>query len=441
MRTKTSSISTVADKERRGFGVDRLALRNRLASWWLAKNLRSEFWRFLCVKFLFDSGMFIFFLLYNLYLLDLGFKEDFLGWTTGAMGLGTIAGSLPAGLLVQRFGLRKALLVCLALTSAISAFRSACTSGTWLLCLAFFGGAAAGLWAVCVPPIVAQLTDDKNRPFAFSIVFSSGIGFGVLAGLVGGYLPKWMLFLAPRHTAVGAKQAALLLACGLAGLALWPASRLEFKFATAPETRHYPRNSFVFRFFPALAVWSFATGAFTPFFNAYFSHGLGISVERIGKIFSLGQLVQALAVLAAPFVFRKFGLLTGILYTQILGAFALEWLATGPRGWSVAVAYAGYTSFLWMSEPGMYSLLMNNVKPGERAGASGLNVLVISGTQAIAAAAAGVAFARYGYPVVMTVIGTAILAAAFLFRYLLYNECTQSSAQTTVETVDRGVAA
>ena len=104
-------------------------LASRVAGWWFDKGLGREFWKLLAVSFLFDSGMFVFFLLYNLYLLDLGFREDFLGWTTAAMAFGTIAGSLPGGVLAQRTGLRKTLLVCFSAVPAICALRAISASG------------------------------------------------------------------------------------------------------------------------------------------------------------------------------------------------------------------------------------------------------------------------------------------------------------------------
>ncbi|HLV94198.1 MAG TPA: MFS transporter [Candidatus Acidoferrales bacterium] len=403
----------------------RRSLPVRLSSWWLDKNLGKEFWNFITVSFLFDSGMFIFFLLYNLYLLDLGFRENFLGWTAGAMALGNIAGSLPCGRFTQRFGLRKTLLVCLSVVPALCAFRAIFTSGPWLLALAFLGGAISSLWAVAEPPVVAQITDERHRAFGFSVVFASGIGFGILAGLVGGYLPTWLSFVPFGAARIGGKRAALLFGCGLAALALWPASRLKFKAPPAGEKRHYPRNRFVFRFFPALAVWSFATGAFAPFFNAYFARDLRMPVERIGAIFAGAQLVQVLAILVAPAIFRQFGLITGIMYTQFACAASLIWLAAGKGGWSSVVAYSGFMGFQWMSEPGMYTLLMTRVQHGERAGASALNLLVISGARAIAASAAGLAFTRFGYPVVMIAVGVLIFLAGCSFRLLLGGESTE----------------
>jgi hypothetical protein len=304
----------------------------------------------------------------------------------------------------------------------ISAVRTMPDSAVWLIASAFCAGCVSSLWAVVVPPVVAQITDERNRAVGFSVVFASGIGFGFLAGLLGGYLPKWMLSLHLSMEPADAKRAVLFLASGLAAVALWPASKLKFNSEPAPSRKLYPRNGFVTRYFLALAIWSLATGAFAPFFNAYFSHGLEVPVERIGGIFAIAQLFQVLAILLAPAVFRRFGLIAGIMYTQFGCALAMGWLAIGAGGWWSAAAYASYTALQWMSEPGMYTLLMGRVRQGERAGASALNLLVISGTRAIAAAVAGVAFVRFGYPLVMTTIAAAILVSGALFGLLLRNE-------------------
>ncbi len=72
-----------------------------------------------------------------------------------------------------------------------------------------------------------------------------------------------------------------------------------------------------------------------------------------------------------------------------------------------------------MSEPGMFTLLMEGVPEGERSSASALNFLVAFSGQAIAAATAGHLLTAFGYPPVM--IGAAIICAgaALLFRVLL----------------------
>ncbi len=89
-------------------------------------------------------------------------------------------------------------------------------------------------------------------------------------------------------------------------------------------------------------------------------------MQKIGVVFAISQLSQVLAILLTPLIFRRFGLVTGIIYTQIATAMALGTLA-GVRGtMTAAVAYVIYMAFQWMSEPGMYTLLMNEMAPSER---------------------------------------------------------------------------
>jgi hypothetical protein len=45
----------------------------------LFAGFTKAYWTFLFAENLYDIGLYIFVLLYNLYLLDLGYREDFLG--------------------------------------------------------------------------------------------------------------------------------------------------------------------------------------------------------------------------------------------------------------------------------------------------------------------------------------------------------------------------
>jgi hypothetical protein len=53
------------------------------------------------------TSVYIFPLLYNLYLLDPDYHEDFLGSVTSAMGLGSIAGPRPAATIIRKIGLER----------------------------------------------------------------------------------------------------------------------------------------------------------------------------------------------------------------------------------------------------------------------------------------------------------------------------------------------
>jgi MFS family permease len=392
--------------------------------WWAGKGLDERFWTFFGAAFCFDFGEYIFFLLYNLYMVDRGASEKLLGWVTGSVALGSLAGTIPAGFLAQRYGLRRSLLLCLAAVPLLSALRTIFVSEAPQLALAFLTGAAMSIWAVCISPTLAQLTDENNRPFAFSLVFSSGIGIGILAGLFGGVLPSWLGNIMHTPTSAHVLQFALLISCVLVALGLFPAARLKLPVMPTQEKKFYPRGRFLPRFLLAIGLWSLVTTSLAPFSNIYFSRYLHMSVLHIGMVFSVAQISQVFAILLAPLIYKRFGLVPGIMYTQLAAALCMGCLAAVPIASAAAVLYTGYAGLQWMSEPGMYSLLMSEVSVSERSGASALNFFVVSLASVIAAAVAGQGFARFGYPKVIGFTAAFAVVAAIAFRVLLSNSAT-----------------
>jgi hypothetical protein len=74
---------------------------------WPAARLGGAFWRFALAAVCYIAGQFLFYLLYNLYLLDRGYRENILGLVAGAFTAGNLAGVLPAAGLAHRWGLKR----------------------------------------------------------------------------------------------------------------------------------------------------------------------------------------------------------------------------------------------------------------------------------------------------------------------------------------------
>jgi len=384
-----------------------------------ATGLSRPFWIFLAASFFFDVGLFIFFFLYNLFLLDRGFDEKFLGVMASVMNIGGIVCTLPAGLLINRLGLRKTLFICFLGVPLVAASRAFSLSPTVLLGLAFLSGFVTAIWAVVLSPAITRLTTEKNRSLAFSIECASGIGIGIVSNLIASRIPGWLIRLQIASNFTDAKQRTLILGCAIVALGILPISRLSFPSICETSPRLYPRNRFLLRFLPAVAVWSLITGSLAPLANVYFAHHLKMPLEQLGVVLSFSSLFQVLAVLAAPLFFRRLGLVTAMAAAQVLIALLLAALAGMSAAAPASILYIAYTGLLWMSEPGLFALLMSRVSPAEQAGASALNFLVISIFQAVAVAASGASFVRFGYPRSLLAMAVLALASSFLFRRLL----------------------
>ena len=385
--------------------------------WWETNGLGAQFWQFLASAVLFNFALFIFVLLYNLYLVDLGFGEAFLGVVNGANRVGSLAGTLPAALLVYRVGLRKTLLATIAATAAIEMLRALAVTRTPLVVLGFASGCVFSFWAVAFAPIIAGAVEEKRRPAAFSTFFATMFAVGIAGSWIGGQLPLWL------H----GKRAVLLVSAAMTALALLPALRLRPKPAARERARIYPRSGFLLRFLAAFALWHLATGAFNPFANVYFAR-LRVPVERIGSIFSVSQLGQVATVLLAPLVFRRVGLVPGIAWMMWATAVGLGGLAAQPPAAAAALAFTAYMSFQWMSEPGLNSLLMSHVAESERGGASAVTYLVAFGAQALASFAGGALLARFGYGAVLAGAAVVAACAGVLFRALLSGADSRQAA-------------
>ena len=410
-------------------GTDKVShVSKGVSGWWGIKNLGRPFFVFLSASCLFNIGMFMFVLLYNLYLLDIGYKEDFLGWMSSVTTAGNLVGTVFAVLLNRLIGLQRSVVVCFAATATIAALRSLLVGEVALLGIAFTAGLFFALWAISITVVVAQVTTAETRPLAFSIYLATVIGIGIIADPVGGHLPLWLNRLFGPTSAAESKQWALLLSAAIVSLAVLPAMRLRLPHVTKGQRATYPRSSFVLRFLIAVAVLNIATAAFNPFASAYFSRSLKMPVEDIGLVFSGSQLAQVVAILLSPLILKKFGLVWGIVYMELAAGLSLATLATGPPMMIAVLGFAGFTAFQWMDEPAMESLLMTKVEPHERSGATALMYMVIFASGAVTAPVAGIGLTRFGYPAIISAAAFLLVLGALLFGFLLRRSVNETAA-------------
>ncbi len=378
------------------------------------------FWLFFAAAFFYDFGFGLFFFLFNLYLTDLHFNEKILGILTGTLTLGNVVGTIPVTMLVRRFGLQRLLLLCFIAAPLICILR---TFILWIpaqVGLAFLTGMAMSSWPICFSPTIAKLTDDRNRVAGFSMTFATGIGLGTLAGLAGGYLPEWLRNSGHAVALVGSMRTVLQLACIVALLGAWPIFKLQLGRPDRTEHRRIRIfHPFLLWFLPPFVVWNIVTGSFPPFAPVYLQQHLGIGLPHVGVIFSVAQLLQFAAVLLAPLLYRRWGRMVGVGLAQACTALALLCMAL-TRNSSFAVAYYfAYSGAQWMTGPGIYSFLMDNIPEEERSTASAIQNFSGAICQAATAAITGSCIVRFGYDNVLLGNATAAIVASALFLFLL----------------------
>lgn len=157
----------------------------------------------------------IYLVLFNLYLVRLGYDTGFIGWINGVSFLSFALFSLPAGMVGARRGVRWAAIVGLLVAgiglvlTPLAEFVPAAAQVHWLVITYILAWIGAALYTVNFIPFLVGVTEPQtcNHVFAFA---SAGLPAGAFIGsLLGGLLPGWfagLLNLAPDSVAVYRKR-------------------------------------------------------------------------------------------------------------------------------------------------------------------------------------------------------------------------------------------
>ncbi|MBS1799648.1 MAG: MFS transporter [Acidobacteria bacterium] len=406
------------------FADENVERSSRLTAGRANKKLSHEFWLFFTAAFFFDLGFAVYFFLFNLYLLDYGFNERTMGLVGSALTVGSIVGTIPAGIMAKRAGLWQMLVICFCAAPIAGILRVLFMAQTSQLALAVLAGIAMCLWGVCFSPAVARLTNEENRAFAFSLIFSVSIGSSAIGGLVCGYLPSWLHSWGMSASPLHIKQAILLSASACAALGMVALYRLRIpltaKAATSSGEKSKHRwNPFLVRFLPVMALWSAVAASFVPFANVYFVRTFQMPLAKLGWIFSAAQVAQLLAGIAAPQLYQRIGRIHGIVVTQAVAALAFGLLAISASSASAVSIYLLLSASQWMSSPGLYSLLMDSVPDDLRSSASSLTMFFNSVMQAATIMLVGASLVHFGYPNVLMALMVAACTGAAMFKWFV----------------------
>ena len=343
-------------------------------------------------------------------------SERDIGYITASLTIGTLAGTLPASLLVRRFGLQRLMLLYVTFAPVCLALRTFSLATPAQIGLSVLAGLTISIWSVCFSPALAKLTTQGDRTFSFGLFVATGIGAGSLSGVLAGRLPRLANVIGHGLDGI---QVGLWMASLLIGLAAFAVIRLRM----APDVIA-PRDlgtvsSFLIRFLVVAAVWNFAMGFFTPFATVYLSRRLGLSFSDVAQIYTVAGIFQIAAVLLAPLLYRRAGLIPGIALTQMVTGIMLLCLSHMTGRMAAVGIYLLLCTLQYMGGPGIAALLMNNVPELNRSHAAGLQNIISLAAQAAATALAGRLFEQFDYARPLMLDASLAVIASGLFYCLL----------------------
>lgn len=371
--------------------------------------------------------------LYNLYLIRLGFTPAYIGLLAGLGQLAWAAAALPAGFVSRAVGLRRSIeggmiIVGLAIALTLSVeWLPRPYWEAWLLGCQVVLNIGVALVTVHFPPYIMAVTEERERAHAFAVftaivpvaALTGSLLAGSVSGLLAGRLGLTLDTPAPYRLALWLSP----LLCFLCILPLQGAERgytgprgREGGLGTAGASRP-PYGLFAFW---ATVVFAAAVGesAVRTFYNVYLDTALHAGPAVIGTVMGVAQLLPIAAALALPLILGRWG--TGRTYAAANGGMALclAALALATSLWPAAAAYIAIIALLTLGGTSRDMLGQELVIPRWRTTSQGVAMIGMALGGAAAAVAGGLLIDRIGFGALF-LAGAAFstIAAALLLAY------------------------
>jgi MFS family permease len=368
----------------------------------------------------------IFRLLFNFYVLSLGFDEKLLGNLVTTSSLTALIFALPMGYLADVLGRKNSLLVSAALVSLSIGMMVIFPVSSILYAMNILSGIAQSLAGVTMSPFLMENSSERERTYLFS--FSSGIQMvsASVGNWIGGYLPSWVA--GSRSMGAESSQAyggsIMVVAIGLA-ISIIPLIMIKM-----PRLDHSERTTFAPFSYAAknpkkltqlvlpMLITSFGAGLIMPFMNVFFRLQYHQSDQVIGVLFAWGSLAMGLGLLAAPPLADRYGKIQIVVITQGLSIPFLVLLGFSPVFWASTIAYYIRVALMNMSSPVYQTFVMEQVEPSSRAMVASLVSMSWNFGWAVSPTISGILQVRYGFgPPFM---GTIILYVISVFLYWFF---------------------
>jgi MFS family permease len=361
--------------------------------------------------------------LFNLYLVEGGFQESFVGRVIALSGVGLALAALPAGWYAERRGRVPALLLGATIYSLAVMTRALGLTPGVIATASFFAGVGQALTAIAAAPFLSEHSSARERTHLFSFFFATELLAGVLGSLIGGWMPKGVRALPLGHglTLLHAYRWTLIAGASLDWLSLVLLLRLR-GLKEAPYERGGaaadPREQ---RKIMPVVVNAFligmGAGLVIPFMNLYFKRRFDCSSAQIGAFFAVAQVSTAFAMLIGPVIARRAGKLRTAIGLQLS---SLPFLVTLGAERRLPVAVGSFwmrATLMQASTPLVNTFVMETLPPALRARATSFINLVWNIGWATSATFAGLLIEKFGYAVPFYVTATLYLCASIWFFF------------------------
>ena len=340
----------------------------------------------------------IFYLYLNLG--EIGFQPDFIGnmFTANAIATGLVA--LPAGLLCERIGTKRAILVSQT-ANLVSLTQIVTLQPSILLLASLITGLIGTIGWVASAPFMMENSQPEERTYLFSVGWAVMVIMGVIGSYVGGAMPDTFntALGLPIGSEIGSAtgyRVTLVIAIALALAATGPILFIKEdktiqrqKASTLLSLKNIKSPLTIIKFMVPTGLIGFGAGFIVPLFNIFFKLKFAATPEQVGTVFALGNVTLGIGTLAAPPLSNKIGKVKTVVVCEYLSMPFIMLMTLFPNLGLAAIAYFFRGALMNMAGPVSSTFQMEAVAVSERATTSGLMVMADNIPRAITASISG----------------------------------------------------
>lgn len=384
--------------------------------------------------FLLSVHLGIYGVIFNLYILRLGFREDLLGLMLSIVFISTGAAAIPAALLCDRIGRKNTLLFSILVTSTALLLLYTITSLDWLLVLSVVYGIGTAFYTVAGSPFLMENSTPDERMHLFSVNSALSQVAYIIGCMAGGMMPNALAMAGVDMAGPAVYRYTLFLSLALIALSAVPIlymneagkrPRPVKRFAILGSTI---RSSKVQKLIAVNGLIGIGAGMIVPFFNVYFHNLLAATTDQIGLIFSAGELVMIVGLMIIPFIVERYGKVKTIAFTELASIPFLIMLAFTASIYVAAFAYIMRMTLMNMANPAINSFNMELAPDEQRATVSSLTSMSWYLCMSLSAYLSGIMMAGSNYVLPFMVTCATYICAALLY-YLFFYRVEKETAQ------------
>jgi MFS family permease len=315
-------------------------------------------------------------LFFNFFILSRGFDRQFLGLVNAMPSLAALLFSIPLGMLSDRIGRKKSMLLGLAIAMVSYASLVMMSSASGLIILSFLVGVGNTLYTISQAPFLMGISTSENRALLFSLNFGLNTLAGAVGNLFAGQLPATFGRLLNVSADSTMAYEAVLLSCVVLGsFALVPIFFIHELPLSNPGRQVQKRTGFfsvflkpmVWRLFLPNLLLGIGASILIPYMNIFFRERFSLPDGVLGLLFSLSALLTGLGTIVGPFLARGLqSKVKTIVLTQGVSLIFLLLTGFAPMAWLAATGFLLRTALMNMANPLFSAFAMEQITPDEQ---------------------------------------------------------------------------